>query len=141
MHKIMIIDDDLVSLSIGKAFLDDEYEVALVYSGQQALGILKDAAIPDLILLDMLMPGISGMDLIKIIKQDDRLKDIPVIFLSGEGSIDVEVEGYLNGACDFLQKPVNSYLLKAKIKHFITFVELRRENKELRRQLGLLRAQ
>lgn len=141
MHKIMIIDDDLVSLSIGKAFLDDEYEVTLVYSGQQALGILKDAVMPDLILLDMLMPGISGMDLLKLIKKDEKLKDIPVIFLSGESNIDVEVEGYLNGACDFLQKPVNAFLLKAKINHFITCVELRRENKELQRQLGLLRAQ
>lgn len=139
MHKIMIIDDDPVSLSIGRAFLEDNYQVMLVHSGQQALGTLRSELPPDLILLDVQMPGISGMEFIKIIKQDEQLKNIPVIFLTGERNLDLEVEGYTNGAVDFLLKPVNSYLLKVKIAQQISSVELMCENKELRNKLKQLK--
>lgn len=138
MHKVMIIDDDPVSLSIGRAFLEDHYQVILVRSAQQALGTLRSEVLPDLILLDMLMPGISGLEFLKMIKQDEGMRQIPVIFLTGERTVDLEIEGYSNGAVDFLLKPVNSYLLKLKIEQQISYVEIKCQNKELKRRLELL---
>lgn len=138
MHKVMIIDDDPVSLSIGRAFLEDNYQIMLIRSAQQALGTLRTEAPPDLILLDMLMPGISGLEFLKMIKQDEGLRHIPVIFLTGERTVDLEIEGYSNGAVDFLLKPVDSYLLKLKIEQQISYVELKCQNKELLRRVELL---
>lgn len=141
MERIMIIDDDSTSLAIGKAFLAEKYEVSLVMSGQQAIGALKGNSFPDLFLLDMLMPGMNGLDLLEIFKNDDRLKDIPVIFLTGERSIDLEIRGYQAGAADFLQKPVDRLLLELKIQHHLSVAKLRRENGVLRNRLKLLGAQ
>ena len=137
MRKIMIVDDDSTSVAIGRAFLDDEYEIIVVRSGIQALGALKDDPLPDIVLLDVFMPGMDGMEVLKTMKKDDRLKDIPVIFLTGDKELDLEVEGYKNGAGDFLLKPVNRFLLKTKIKQYILFLDTVRENQELKKRLGL----
>lgn len=138
MYRIMIVDDDAISLAIGKAFLEDEYEVSVVHSGLQALGALGGKILPDLIILDVLMPGIGGMEVMKTVRLDERLRDIPVIFLTGEKSADVELEGYTSGASDFLQKPVNQHLLKLKIKKQFMLLDLKRENAELKKQLAIL---
>lgn len=141
LRKIMIVDDDSTSLAIGRAFLDGKYEVSLAHSGHQALGALKDEHIPDLILLDMQMPGMNGLDVLKSVKQDERLKDIPVIFLTGDRSVDLEIEGYTNGASGFLNKPVNKYLLMVEIQQHLDYNDLKRENMVLRKRLDLLNNQ
>lgn len=137
----MIVDDDPTSLAIGKAFLAEKYDVTLIHSGQQAIGALKGNSFPDLILLDMLMPGLSGLDLLEILKKDSRLKEILVIFLTGERSSDLEIKGYLAGADDFLQKPIDRVLLELKIQQHLGVAKLRRENRLLRNRLKLLGAQ
>lgn len=137
MSKIMIIDDDATSLAIARAFLEDEYELSLVRSGPQALGALKGPVLPDLILLDMLMPGLSGLEVLEKIKQNDRLKEIPIIFLTGERRPDMEIKGYAAGAVDFLLKPVDRLLLKIRIRQQLAYNELLRENRELKKLLNL----
>lgn len=138
MYKIMIIDDDPVSLSIGKAFLEDDYEVTLIRSGQQALGQLNGKDLPDLILMDMMMPGIDGLDLFALIQQNERHNEIPVIFLTGNRSVESELKGYSLGAADFLQKPVDRYLLKYKIQQHLSYSIINRENQRLLNQLNQL---
>lgn len=138
MHKILIVDDDATSLAIGRAFLEDEYELMLARSGTQALGALKGDSLPAVVLMDMHMPGMSGIDVLKEMKQDARLRDIPVIFLTGERSVGLEVESYAAGAADLLQKPVNNTLLKLKIRQQMSYVDLARENAALRIRLRLL---
>lgn len=140
MYHIMLIDDDPTSLAIGKALLGDQYRLTLIRSGQQALGALLGADLPDLILMDMLMPGISGMEVLKELKEDDRLKAIPVIFLTGESDQRWAVETYCGGAADFLSKPVDPDLLRIKIKQQLYLLELLRENKALKAGLRELQA-
>lgn len=139
MKKIMIIDDDTTSLAIAKALLESEYEVVTMKSGLQALGYLQDNQPPELILLDMIMPGTSGMDVLKALKEVPKLADIPVIFLSSMEGMDFEVEGFTHGAEDFIQKPIHAQLLKMKIRRQLYIHQLKQENQLLQRKLQLLK--
>ena len=139
MKKIMIIDDDATSLAIAKALLESEYEVVTMQSGLQALGYLQDHQPPELILLDMVMPGTSGMDVLKALKEIPKLADIPVIFLSSMEGMDFEVEGFTHGAEDFIQKPIHAQLLKMKIRRQLYIHQLKEENQLLQRKLQLLK--
>lgn len=139
MKKIMIIDDDTTSLTIAKALLESEYEVVTMQSGLQALGYLQDHQPPELILLDMVMPGTSGMDVPKALKEIPKLADIPVIFLSSMEGMDFEVEGFTHGAEDFIQKPIHAQLLKMKIRRQLYIHQLKEENQLLQRKLQLLK--
>ena len=139
MKKIMIIADDTTSLAIAKALLESEYEVATMQSGLQALGYLQDHQPPELILLDMVMPGTSGMDVLKALKEIPKLADIPVIFLSSMEGMDFEVEGFTHGAEDFIQKPIHAQLLKMKIRRQLYIHQLKEENQLLQRKLQLLK--
>lgn len=139
MKKIMIIDDDTTSLEIAKALLESEYEVVTMQSGLQALGYLQDHQPPELILLDMVMPGTSGMDVLKALKEIPKLADIPVIFLSSMEGMDFEVEGFTHGAEDFIQKPIHAQLLKMKIRRQLYIHQLKEENQLLQRKLQLLK--
>ena len=139
MKKIMIIDDDTTSLAIAKALLESEYEVVTMQSGLQALGYLQDHQPPELILLDMVMPGTSGMDVLKALKEIPTLADIPVIFLSSMEGMDFEVEGFTHGAEDFIQKPIHAQLLKMKIRRQLYIHQLKEENQLLQRKLQLLK--
>lgn len=139
MKKIMIIDDDPTSLAIAKALLESEYEVVTMQSGLQALGYLQDHQPPELILLDMVMPGTSGMDVLKALKEIPKLADIPVIFLSSMEGMDFEVEGFTHGAEDFIQKPIHAQLLKMKIRRQLYIHQLKEENQLLQRKLQLLK--
>lgn len=139
MKKIMIIDDDTTSLAIAKALLESEYEVVTMQSGLQALGYLQDHQPPELILLDMVIPGTSGMDVLKALKEIPKLADIPVIFLSSMEGMDFEVEGFTHGAEDFIQKPIHAQLLKMKIRRQLYIHQLKEENQLLQRKLQLLK--
>lgn len=139
MKKIMIIDDDTTSLAIAKALLESEYEVVTMQSGLQALGYLQDHQPPELILLEMVMPGTSGMDVLKALKEIPKLADIPVIFLSSMEGMDFEVEGFTHGAEDFIQKPIHAQLLKMKIRRQLYIHQLKEENQLLQRKLQLLK--
>ena len=82
MKKIMIVDDDVTSVAIVKALLEPEFEVVSANTGVEALGELQRSPDLNLILLDMVMPGVSGMDLLKVLKKSENWSNISVIFLS-----------------------------------------------------------
>lgn len=117
MKKIMIVDDDVTSVAIVKALLEPEFEVVSANTGVEALGELQRSPDLNLILLDMVMPGVSGMDLLKVLKKSENWSNISVIFLTSLEGVDIELEGFTNGASDFLQKPVNAELLRLKINY------------------------
>lgn len=87
----------------------------------------------------MVMPGTSGMDVLKALKEIPKLADIPVIFLSSMEGMDFEVEGFTHGAEDFIQKPIHAQLLKMKIRRQLYIHQLKEENQLLQRKLQLLK--
>lgn len=135
MYEVMIVDDDPTSLAIGRALLEPSYKIILMKSGVQALGYIRNNPTPDIVLLDMVMPGTSGMDVLKALKEDKRSEQIPVIFLTSMDDSNVQVEGYRMGAVDFLQKPVNPELLKRKIAYQTELLHIKRENQQMRARI------
>lgn len=137
--RVLVVDDDAISLAIVEAMLDEEYEVTAAKSGLQALGYLQGSSTPDIILLDMLMPGTSGMEVLKTLKSTEGLRQIPVIFLTSMDDVDFKLEGFTNGADDFLQKPVHAELMKLKIRRQLYISQLKQENQILQKKLQVIR--
>lgn len=138
MPSIMLVDDDATSLAITKALLEDEYDVHVMRSGLQALGYLKDYNDIDIILLDMMMPGTDGMTVLKSLKEESQLRNIPVIFLTSLDGVNLQADALAAGASDFLGKPVHQGLMKHKIEHHLQFARLKKEHSILKQRLKLI---
>lgn len=119
---ILVVDDDKVLLLDAKKKLQDKYKVVGVSSAKFALEYLKNH-IPDLILLDIMMPDLCGFDLFSIIKEIPGLKRVPVIFLTADTSSEVEVRCFELGAVDFLVKPIVAPVMLARIKHALMLTD------------------
>ena len=103
--QILVVDDDENILNLEKTILEQKgFDVTTAAGGAQALGILADQAF-DLILLDVMMPEVDGFTVCRKIKEDTRLKDIPVIFLTAKGGGDALAEGFESGAVMYINKP------------------------------------
>ena len=125
---ILIVDDIQKNLQLlANTLYDAGYEIAMAESGKEALEFLKDT-LPDLILLDVMMPELSGFEVCKILKEDDRTKSVPVIFLTAKVETDSIIEGFELGAVDYVTKPFNSSELLSRVK---THVELKRSRDKL----------
>jgi two-component system cell cycle response regulator len=113
---ILIVEDDERITTICKSILGTGgYEVDIAADGEEAQKYLK-AAIPDLILLDLMLPGINGLDLLKQIKEDQVTRDVPVIIITALGDLKTKVKSFYMGVDDYLVKPVNSLELLARVK-------------------------
>ncbi|NDV60686.1 hybrid sensor histidine kinase/response regulator transcription factor [Bacteroides sp. 519] len=111
-HRIMVIDDDESMLWFISDILKDKFSVITVNDSQKAYDALKEH-LPDLIISDVMMPGIDGISLAKIIKSDKMLSHIPLIMLSAKNDIDAQVEGIESGAEVYITKPFHvKYLEK-----------------------------
>jgi two-component system, cell cycle response regulator len=116
MNKLLIIDDDAESLAIAEARLaQEQVEIRCAPSGIEGLAMTRSLK-PDLILLDVDMPEMSGFDVCKILKTDPELCMIPVLFLSGSGNADNKVRGLDLGAIDFVAKPFDAFELRARVR-------------------------
>ncbi len=89
---ILVIDDEPANIEIVTAVLEDEYEICFALSGEQAVQVARESR-PDLILLDVVMPGMDGYQLCRIFKADPLLSDIPVIFATALGDDEAELRG------------------------------------------------
>ena len=110
---ILVIDDDAIALRLLEAFLVPEgYKVLLTQSGEEGLKKLVESC-PDLVLLDVMMPGMNGYDVLKEIRQQS---EIPVIMLTSLKDLSSTVQGLKLGADDYISKPVRNHELLARIK-------------------------
>ena len=124
---IMLIDDDEISLTYGKELLESSYTVYPVLSGEQALLILKEVT-PDLILLDIEMPGMDGYTVLNRLKLNPETEHIPVIFITSYNDPGNELDCLSMGAVDFISKPFSPVLLVQRIENHIV---LNKQKKEL----------
>ncbi|MGU3576239.1 diguanylate cyclase [Brucellaceae bacterium C25G] len=121
---ILIVDDEITNIEIMNAVLEDTYEISFATSGEQALDVAR-VILPDLILLDVLMPGINGYDVCERIKSEPLLADVPVIFTTGLTDADAEVRGLTLGAIDYITKPIQPVVLKARVANHIELKRIR----------------
>lgn len=127
---ILIVDDGPANIKMLEILLKTEnYKTVAATSGAQALEIVKDI-IPDLILLDVMMPGMDGFQTCKRFKESEATQNIPIIFLSAKTEADDIVQGFKMGAVDYITKPFNRIELLARVN---THVELKRSREDLTR--------
>jgi sigma-B regulation protein RsbU (phosphoserine phosphatase) len=123
----MIIDDAALNLKILSESLKDEYEVTIFRSGEEALGVVGGIR-PDLILLDVLMPGMDGYEVCRRLKADEKTRSIPIIFLTALTEEMEETRGLALGAVDYITKPISIPILLLRIK---TQLQLLEQNQKL----------
>jgi two-component system sensor histidine kinase/response regulator len=126
---ILLVDDQSTYLDLLRDAFGSHTELLYARDGLTALKIAA-ARVPDLILLDVIMAGIDGYEVLNRLKADPITSDIPVIFLTGLGSVAEETKGLAMGACDYVTKPINPVAVRTRVTHQ---VELKRAHDELTR--------
>ena len=116
---ILVVDDMTTTLLLLHDLLKDTYEVKIAKSGTKALEILNAPNDIDLILLDVEMPDINGYEVCKRIKNNETIKNIPIIFITGRTSQEDEEYGLNLGAIDYITKPFNKAIVKLRIKNYL----------------------
>lgn len=127
---ILIVDDEISNIEIMNAILEDDYEICFATSGPQALETAR-ANLPDLILLDILMPEMDGFEVCRRLKSEALLADVPVIFTTGLGDTEDEVRGLSLGAIDYVTKPIQPVILRARVSNHIELKRLRDQLAEM----------
>lgn len=127
--RVLIVDDEAFYIKVLVELLSPDYQVTLAKSGEQALKLLSGGPLPDLILLDVLMPGMDGYEVCQALQEDPRTNEIPVIFLTVKSEVDDEIKGFESGACDYIAKPFSPPIVTARVA---THLALQRSRKELK---------
>jgi len=129
-HRVLIVDDSSFNITILGEALSKEYEISVATNGQDALHIARGTNPPDLILLDIIMPGMDGLEACARLKEDPATRDIPVIFITSMTEEEDETKGLAVGAVDYIAKPFSIPIVKARVK---THVELKLQRDMLHR--------
>ena len=127
---VLAVDDSPENLSVITGLLNEEHKVKAARSGAKALEIINTSA-PDLILLDITMPDMDGYEVMAILKSNPETKDIPVIFLTALSEVEDEAKGFTLGAVDYIFKPFNPLIVKARVATHLELVRHRRKTEEL----------
>ena len=139
--RILLADDNADMRDYVAGLLRPHYEVNVVSDGRQALGAIQ-AHPPDLLLSDVMMPGLDGFELIRAMRSDPLLRTIPVILLSARAGEEAQVEGLMAGADDYLIKPFGAKELRARVASHLELARTRKEAVDIKeRFLTELRAE
>ena len=132
-RKILIVDDVPMNLEILEELLEDEFHLKSASSGEEALKVAPEYR-PDLVLLDIMMPGIDGLDTCRRMRENSILKQTKIIMVSAKALVSERLEGYEVGADDYITKPFNKHEFMAKIKVYLRLVRVE-ENDRLKNEL------
>ncbi|HEY0945759.1 MAG TPA: response regulator [Opitutaceae bacterium] len=133
--KILVVDDQPINVQLLKRKLEREgIQVAAAYSGQEALDLVR-AEPPDLVLLDVMMPDMDGIEVCQRLQADEKTRSIPVIFITARTSKEGKLEGLGVGAVDYITKPIDLDETLARVQTQLRFVAINREMVDLQRRL------
>ena len=133
-HKktLLVVDDAPANIQVVQSILKDEYKIRVATSGEKALELVKSQPLPDLILLDVMMPGLDGYQVCERLKAAPETRDIPVIFLTGLTDVGDETKGLEVGAVDYIRKPFSPAIVKARVR---TQLLIRDSREQVNRQV------
>jgi len=103
-QKVLLVDDTEAFLFVLNFTLKDDYDVVAANNGEEGLKLAK-SILPDLIILDVMMPGLSGYEVLEALKSDEATKDIPIVMITGTEGEEDEAKGLALGALDYIRKP------------------------------------
>lgn len=134
--KILVVDDQPINVHLLKRMLErEDMDVRTAQNGQECLNEVE-RDLPDVILLDVMMPGMDGIEVCRRLKQAEETKSIPIIFISARSSKEGRLEGLASGAVDYITKPIDLDETLARIRTQLRFLAINRENLELQKRLG-----
>jgi phosphoserine phosphatase RsbU/P len=132
VKTLLLVDDAPANIQIANFILKDTYKIRIATNGARALELANVTPLPDLILLDVMMPEMDGYEVCTRLKIAAETRDIPVIFLTGQTEIEDETRGFDVGAVDYIHKPLSPAIVKARVQ---THLVLRGIRKQLALQL------
>jgi len=139
--NILIVDDSPDNITILGEILSAEYAVTFASNGATALKMIDSDPPPDLVLLDIMMPQMDGLEVCRRIKSNPKTREIPVIFVTSMGEDIKEAEGFFVGGADYLTKPVSPVVVRARVRTHLSMSSLRnnlaRQNEILRENMRL----
>ncbi len=135
--RILIVDDVPMNILVLNEALKEDYTVVQAENGPKALEVAQSAEPPDLILLDVMMPGMSGFEVCSILKKNIATRKIPVIFVTAMGEVEDETKGFVVGAVDYLTKPINPPIVQARVKTHIALYDQKRDLEDMVRERTL----
>ena len=115
-HTILIVDDAVENVSLMSSVLNASYRTKVAREGETALRLSSMDSPPDLILLDVMMPGMDGYEVCRRLKENPKTFDIPVIFITARSDIEDEQRGLDLGAVDYITKPISPPILAARVR-------------------------
>ena len=128
-NSILIIDDERINLDLLVKILSPEYTVYMTKSGASGIE-MANQLLPDLILLDIIMPDMNGHEVLRILKESEKTQQIPVIFITGLESVEDEEKGLALQAADYIHKPFSSLIVNLRVRNQIQIVNQIREIKK-----------
>lgn len=126
-QTVLLVDDTPENLAVLNGILSPIYKVRFATQGQKALEMARSDTPPDLILLDVMMPGMSGHEVCRELKDDPRTRQIPVIFVTALGDVLDEQAGFALGAVDYITKPVSAAIVEARVRTHLALYDQQRE--------------
>jgi CheY-like chemotaxis protein len=124
---ILIVDDTPDNLELLSQLFKDDYRIRIAHSGERAVDICQSNDPPDLILLDIMMPGMDGFEVARRMREHPTSETIPVIFVTAMTSDDARLKGLELGAVDFITKPIDPDVLKPRVRNFMRYVKLHKQ--------------
>ncbi len=134
-NTVLVVDDSPENIDLLGNVLKRDYEIKVALNGAKALKISGSENPPDIILLDIMMPGMDGYEVCSRLKSDVKTQDIPVIFVTAMGEVEDETKGLEVGAIDYITKPISPAIVKARVKNHL---ELREAREYLKNQNEIL---
>jgi putative two-component system response regulator len=116
-QTILIVDDIPENIDILDGVLSKDYKIRVALNGEKALKIARSGSQPDLILLDIMMPGMDGHEVCRRLKADSKTQSIPILFVTAKGKVEDETKGLELGAADYIIKPVSPPIVKARVRN------------------------
>lgn len=136
--KILLVDDSPTNLNVLSGFLGKfDYKLLFASNGERAIEVAQ-SAVPDMILLDVMMPGIDGYETCRRIKALEKLNEIPILFLSALDTVNDKVKGFESGGVDYISKPFQREELLARVKTHLELYRIRSENKRYANEMEAL---
>ena len=115
-QTVLIVDDEPANISLLNEVLKTDYRIMVAKDGKRALLVAQSNPPPDLILLDIVMPELDGYEVLKRLKADEDTKNIPIIFVTSKDKDQDETKGLEMGAVDYIHKPFNPAVVKARVR-------------------------
>ncbi len=125
--RILVVDDEPFYTEVLSNLLRDEYEVESAVTGEEALQKAGTEPLPDLVLLDIILPDIDGYEVCRRLKQNAATREIPIIFLTVKSDVDDEIRGFNLGAVDYIAKPISPPIVKARVRTHVRLARMIRQ--------------